>query len=311
MPNVFLGIDGGGTKTTACLIDDTHNVNREITGGPTNYHAIGFDAAYQNLKDVIHKVLNGLQVTDMAEFFALSGIDTPRDRQHWYNAIIADDSFWPIPRKPNLEIANDVVAALRSGTVNPNACVVICGTGSVAYGTNSNKEVAKTGGMKHLLSDEGSGYALGLGALHAVTRELDGRGDKTELTQELFHQHNINSLEELHDLVYAKPWGKTEVASLVPVVEKAAGKGDTLAQRLCSEAVGELLLATRTVIRRLNLSGKPFDLVLAGSILTTMPLIREPFAKSIADEEPQMTFCEPQMSYAKAAALLARERVAA
>ncbi len=55
-------------------------------------------------------------------------------------------------------------------------------TGSIVYGVNSDGVEARSGGWRHLLADEGSGYGIALCGLQAIARAADGRGIPTQLT---------------------------------------------------------------------------------------------------------------------------------
>ena len=52
--NYILGVDGGGTKTLALLGNLDGNVLARGVSGPSNYNAIGFDAACSSLESAIN-----------------------------------------------------------------------------------------------------------------------------------------------------------------------------------------------------------------------------------------------------------------
>ena len=51
--NYIIGVDGGGTKTLALLGDLDGNVLARGVSGPSNYNAVGFDAACSALESAI------------------------------------------------------------------------------------------------------------------------------------------------------------------------------------------------------------------------------------------------------------------
>ena len=53
MTHAVIGLDAGGTKTTAALIDLTGQLLMQTRGGSGNYHAIGLDAARERYDELI------------------------------------------------------------------------------------------------------------------------------------------------------------------------------------------------------------------------------------------------------------------
>jgi len=52
----------------------------------------------------------------------------------------------------------------------------VAGTGSVVMGKSPDGSTISIGGWGRVIGDEGSGYYIGLEALKAVSREIDGGG---------------------------------------------------------------------------------------------------------------------------------------
>ena len=56
----FLGIDGGGTRTTACLSNSTGKILARAVVGPTNPLKVGFEATERELLRAVGEVLRRL-----------------------------------------------------------------------------------------------------------------------------------------------------------------------------------------------------------------------------------------------------------
>ena len=52
----FLGIDGGGTKTTAAVSDENGNIVLKSVGKTINFYSVGMKKARSNLSDIIRSV---------------------------------------------------------------------------------------------------------------------------------------------------------------------------------------------------------------------------------------------------------------
>lgn len=185
-----LGIDGGGTKTVCAALalpasGDAAGSAGDVTGwgrsGSSNRNSVGDEAARTNIFLAIDGALAQADVhaDEVAAIcLCLSGADRPAD--------IVLVEGWVRTRLPRAQISvyNDSVAALASGTGGQlYGIVVISGTGMIVLGYNEQGERHRAAGWGALLDRHGSGYALGIDALHAITRAADGSGPATTLTE--------------------------------------------------------------------------------------------------------------------------------
>ena len=84
-----------------------------------------------------------------------------------------------------LLITDDLHTAFLSGGVGDDGLLVLAGTGAVAVRFRDRQAVARRDGMGWLLGDIGSAVWLGRRTLEAVAADLDGRGPRTRLTEEV------------------------------------------------------------------------------------------------------------------------------
>ncbi|PPS13359.1 hypothetical protein GOBAR_AA07207 [Gossypium barbadense] len=149
-----------------------------------------------------------------------------------------------------------------------HGCVLIAGTGTIAYGFTEDGREARAAGAGPVLGDWGSGYGIAALALTAVIRAHDGRGPHTMLTSTILQTLGLCSADELI-WTYADPsWAR--IAALVPVVVSCAEAGDEVANKILKEAVQELALSVKAVVQRLGLCGarkNSFPLVMVGGVL--------------------------------------------
>ncbi|MBX6311424.1 MAG: N-acetylglucosamine kinase, partial [Isosphaeraceae bacterium] len=122
----LLGIDGGGTSTTAWLADLEGNVLGRGRAGPSNAKAIGPAAAWEALRQAIDGAFSdaGLVASEVeAACFGLAGIDRPNDRrlvEGW-----SATSRWA----RRLVLVNDGELVLAAGTPEGLGVAIIAGTG--------------------------------------------------------------------------------------------------------------------------------------------------------------------------------------
>ncbi|KAA0063348.1 hypothetical protein IC582_015804 [Cucumis melo] len=317
--DIILGIDGGTTSTVCVCIalSDPRVVSPSIScpmlarvvGGCSNHNSVGETAARETLEQVMAEALSksgSIRSSVRAVCLAVSGVNHPTDQQR-----ISDWLRDIFPCHVNLYVQNDAVAALASGTMGKlHGCVLIAGTGTIAYGFTEDGREARAAGAGPILGDWGSGYGIAAQALTAIIRAHDGRGPHTKLTYSILKTLDLSSPDELIGWTYADPsWAR--IAALVPVVVACAEAGDEVANNILLDSVEELALSVKAVIQRLGLAGEDgqeaFPLVMVGGVLEAKRRwdIAKKVINSISKEYPGILPVWPKVEPALGAALLA------
>jgi N-acetylglucosamine kinase-like BadF-type ATPase len=273
---LFLGIDGGGSKTLALIADESGKVIGRGTAESSNYHSIGKEKAFESLNNAIRFAFGdaGLNLQSFhAACIGLAGVDRPQDRAVIENWAKENLSGTPV------KIVNDAELVLAAGTPDGWGVAMICGTGSIVYGRNKSGETTRAGGWGYLLGDEGSGYRIGLTALQAIARSHDGRDEISNLQSLILNHLSLNSPIDLIRYVYRERVPTTEIAALASFVEEAADGGDAVATKILQEAAHELSLAAKSVARRLRMTGA-IPCAQAGGVITRGKVIAAMFRQS-------------------------------
>ncbi len=302
MPSFVLGVDGGGTKTTAILLDGSGVVVGRGQAGPSNRYAVGEKSAEAELRRAIELVLEsaGVAAADVRTIcLGMAGVDRPGD-----SAAISS-MVQPVLPAAEVLVHNDAIIALAGGVGRLYGVVLIAGTGAIAYGVNAHGQTRRASGWGHLLGDEGSGYDTGLRALRAVLRAHDGRGPATALTAQVLTAWNLSRPEDLVGMVYHPDFPRRRIASLLPLVDEAAGAGDAVARQILADAGGELGQAACAVIRGLGMEQEAFEVVLAGGAFQTRHLLRDAVDATVHALAPRAVLVAPRHEPAMGAALLA------
>lgn len=289
---LILGVDGGGSKTVAWIALSSHDgqprvVGRGLSAG-SNPQAVGFAAALANLEEAIHLARQeaGQQERPFdAAVLALAGSDRPENRRVFEK--------WAV-QQPGLDrfrIVHDALPVLAAGSSDGWGVALISGTGSLAFGQAADGRQARSGGWGYLFGDEGSGYAIAAAGLRAVARANDGRGPSTSLTDALLEHLQLDAVQRLVSAVYGADDPRATIASLAPVVVKAAERGDAVAGEILDAAACELAEMVASVARRLDFVQGSFPLCLAGRLLVDPSPLRVPLAARMAslDFEPTIT----------------------
>ncbi|KAK6150146.1 hypothetical protein DH2020_017671 [Rehmannia glutinosa] len=277
---VILGVDGGTTSTICvCLpllpfceqhqLPDPLPVLGRAAAGCSNHNSVGENAARETLEQVINEALSRAgknRSAVLAICLGVSGVNHPSDQERILNWM--RNMF---PGNVKIYVQNDAVAALASGTMGkPHGCVLIAGTGCIAYGFTEDGREARAAGAGPVLGDWGSGYGIASRALTAVVKAHDGRGPETMLTDCFLKSLGLASPDEIIGWTYAdSSWAR--IAALVPLVVSCAEVGDQVADEILKNAVQELALSVKAVVQRLYLAGEDgsdsFPVVMVGGVL--------------------------------------------
>ena len=172
---LFLGVDGGATKTIAVIIDESGKIIYKKRGGGASHHSIGIKRVEENLCQLVSFIEKKRFKISYA-CFGLAGIDSKKDHRVVYSML--RHKIGKLLKCPII-LLNDSQLILPSIGAE-NGVAVIGGTGSNFYAKNGNKE-ARASGLGFILSDEGSAFDIGVRILRATVKSFDGRGKKTIL----------------------------------------------------------------------------------------------------------------------------------
>ena len=290
----YLGIDGGGSKTT-CAVGDELSQLATAVAGPSNITRVGEVRARESLHQAIREACATAKIAPQQIQRACVGA-----------AGAGRDEIAAVVRKlvteliaSEIEVVGDLLIALEAAFGEGAGVIVIAGTGSVAYGRNAQGKTARAGGWGFAISDEGSAHWIGRTAvasvLQAIDQDPDQRKDSQASAAALSLFRDLKSawrLRSLDEFVLAANSGP-DFAALFPAILAAADTGDALAQRVLSQAGGELSRLAGIVIRRLftgqDAASLAVWLSLAGGVFRYSTRVRGLFCAEIRKVYPQVS----------------------
>lgn len=298
---LFLGIDGGATKTRAVVVDAAGNLRGDGEAGCGNHSAVGYATATANIHAAAETAVRaaGGRLPCVAARIGLAGVDRPADQERFLPALV--------PLAPRLHLSNDAELAL---TALPDAVgiAVIAGTGSIALGADHHGAKARAGGWGWRIGDEGSGYTMGRQALQAACQAADGRAPATALLPAILAHWSLAQPSDLIGCVY-RDGGVTnaEIAALASLVFAAARKRDGAATRIVRGAADDLARMVRAVAAALDYPAGPLPLACVGGLLTNETGLRPMLVRRLRAHRrvsPVAVVTDPAMSAARAARAL-------
>ncbi len=281
MTAFVIGIDGGGSKTTALVADDRGQAIVEVVGAPSAVRAGGVDDSADAIAAVVRSALAQAGIDGMPRVVCAGVAGTGREslRLELWEALtarrIADE----------IVIHTDIAVAFDDAFPQGPGILLLAGTGSVALGRGPTGTTARCGGWGADFGDEGGGTWIGRRALSIVAAASDGREPETALTGAILTA--TESAEVVDLIAWAADATPGKFATLAPVVFKVADGGDLRANALLDIATEELSLHARALARKLFIDERAaVPIALTGGLLGPRMLLRKRLTQRLKHAVP-------------------------
>lgn len=260
MSKVILGIDGGGTKTHAVLVDLDGNIVASAANGGANWERTGIAATQISLMEIVDRVLESAGMTSkeiVAATFALAGIDWESDKE------LFNPTANALGLSSNTSFINDSIAALFAGNPSGIGCVSIAGTGGKTSGRSSTTTL-QTMGMD-LGEGGGAGQLVSL-ALDYVARIHHGIECPSKLSQLVLQETGFTD-ESLFFKAVARD-GLRLTEDLAPKIFDLASEGDVGSISIVNTVASQHANDVSAMINKVGLSGNQIQVIRAGGLHT-------------------------------------------
>jgi len=291
------GLDGGGTKTAVTVADMNGQVVRTFVSGAINYNGQDEASIRHSLHEIVEtigKLCGGVNHC-VQMCIGAAGISNPTVTTR-LTTHIRESGY-----QGGLIIKGDHETALWGAHNQEYGIILIAGTGSICYGKNEYSLSHRTGGCGHLIDDEGSGYSIGRDLLTAVVQENDGRILQTAITNMVYEQLQVKSVQEIIGFVYDKRTNKKDIAALAPILSAACEQGDQAALAIARKSAKSLAELVSPVVEKLSLQDG--TVAMAGSVLLKNTFVREALVESLTRVYPNLR-CIPAKNEASSGAVL-------
>ncbi|TDG12447.1 ATPase [Seongchinamella unica] len=256
--SLFLGIDGGGSKCKARLVDARGELLAEAVAGPAN--------AFQNQagarESMVASARQALATAGLSPGLlgqlrvgaGLAGVNIPRvagEMRQWQHPFAA------------LHLETDIHIACLGAHGGADGGIIVAGTGSVGYSYAGGRG-RSFGGHGFPVGDNGSGAWLGLRALQSALLAVDRLGPETRLLDAVEAQLGTTGLGLVDSMAGAR---SREYGALAPLVLECADAGDAVAVAIVKDGADYL---TR-LARKLLAAGVPALSMLGGLAPRILP----------------------------------------
>ncbi|WP_308654293.1 BadF/BadG/BcrA/BcrD ATPase family protein [uncultured Anaerococcus sp.] len=243
---IYLGVDGGGTKTAFLLdVDGKRFESKQITIHPKQVTKQQFfEIMKLGVGDVCRKA--GIDPEEILYTF----VAAPGYGQYPDTEAYIDEGIREAIGSDRFTVANDCVNGW-AGSLNAKPGInLVLGTGQIGYGVDEEGKSMRSGGWGPLLGDEASGYYIGLKLLNHFTKMSDGRSDKTILYDIIREKLDLKDDMEIIDK--AEKMKRDEIASLSRIFTEALDKEDPYCKELLDEISKEAAAVIDSIIKGLN-----------------------------------------------------------
>ena len=279
---IYLGIDGGGTKTV-CAVGDESRVLAKATSGGSNVVRSGEALARESLLTTIRDACAPATVkTSDIRRVCVGGSGAARPEvAAFVRRVVGEIASCEVLVVGDMETT--MYAAFEDGP----GVVVIAGTGSIAYGRNAQGKTLRAGGWGFAVSDEGSGQWIGRTAVSEGLRARD-EGRSSALLDAVADRWRVEGVEELVRTANGTP--PPNFSDLFPVVTHQSDSHDDVACQVLKRAGAELSELVKIVIGRLFAGVDGVRVAMSGGVFRESPIVRDVFYNEVRAHTPQVEF---------------------
>jgi N-acetylglucosamine kinase-like BadF-type ATPase len=301
---MFLGVDGGGTKTAYALIEADGRVCARHVGPSVSHLSVGFARANELLIEGIRTTLTkaAVEPSDLAfTFVGLPAYGEDSATTTYMDAMLA--SFLDVSRH---RCGNDMVCSWAGSLACTNGVSVIAGTGSMAYGEYGGRN-ARAGGWGEIIGDEGSAYWIAREGINLFSRMSDGRAERGPLYGLVRGRLGLTIDLDLCARIYGERGSARSVfAQFAPLMHEAAQAGDVQAATIFRRAADELVQCVLAVRRALAVPDTAtLPVSHSGGVFNGAALMLEAFRAAVDSARPSLQYLRPQYPPEVGAALYA------
>ena len=276
----YLGVDGGGTRTTAAIADESGQIIYKSVGKTINFYSVGMEKARENLLHIMTDISEktGVAVFESA-FIGCSALDGEGDSDTVHSLCGG------VINSKAIQMNSDVFVALYAGDFSVPRGVAICGTGSMVAGINSKDEIIVKGGWGHILGDGGSAYSFALNGLKEALKLYDENkldDPIVKKTQEFF---GVTDLRLVIDKVYSDSTTKDIIADFARCLGELCETGNKKVLELLEAECNEFL---RTVYSFVEESMDCKIIYLYGGVFQNNTCFKDMFIRKFKDKYPEI-----------------------
>ena len=278
---LLIGIDGGGTHSTAVAAYPDGRIAAVAEGGGLNFHNSGVEAVRQRLEAMVDDLCRQTGCDAETICVGMSALDAPADEA-------TTALFTGRLTAQQLDLQSDAYIALMGFTLGKPGVIVICGTGSMLLMLDGEGRQQAAGGWGYLLGDAGSGYTLAREGLLTVIDAVEGIGPATPLTEDALTYFGADTPRGLIDRIYDPEATTAWIAGFARHVLCRAHEGEETARAILQRNMERL---ARSAAQLISSAPEAARVGLYGGIFGHSELARKLFTEALQHFPPGAEIC--------------------
>lgn len=239
--DIFIGVDGGGTKSKLIMRDSEGVLLGSGRSGAANIR-LSVDVSLHSIEDAFAQALSEAKINRHDDHYrfhiglGLAGTEVIRARTEFLARL---------PHFDTVQLESDAVAACLGAHAGQDGAILIVGTGVIGYKIQQGQYKRVSGwGFPH--DDIGGGAWFGMNALRYVLEWQDGRREQSPLLEMIYNyfDNNVSTIMSWVDKANA-----TDYASLAPLIMQYLTKQDVWAMDLAEMSGKALSLVIKALIQ--------------------------------------------------------------
>jgi N-acetylglucosamine kinase-like BadF-type ATPase len=286
-----LGIDGGGSKCDAALVDETGAVVGWGRGGPIHVYYDPPEVISASFRDAIAGALGCRQVGELWVVGHFPRREPPRE--------MLGSAAEAVHYRDASEVDTAYAAAQQDWGL-----IVLAGTGSFVHGRTRDGRDLHWGGSGPVLNDYGSGYEIGLRGMRAAFASRWTESRRTSLAEAIPAALGAKSLGAVFHMIYVENMNRRQIAALARVVNDEAERGDRVALECVQRAADEMAALAADMILELGMQDMAIPVIPIGGVAQRSRTWWDRVCERIAAVAPEMRPLAPRVQPATGAALI-------
>ena len=274
----LFGIEGGGTRTSALLVDEADQVLASLSAGPGNLRLLDDE----QLTTLLASLRDQLPTKPDRIGVGMAGVRTAADRERLSRAVTRT---WP---DTPAVVGDDLLLAIEAESWSLDCAgqvLLLSGTGSCSLGRHRDGRTIKVGGRGHIIGDRGSACDIAVHALRSTVTISDIEAGWPALGGDMLAFLQMNDPEGL--IEWSMSASKTEIASLAQVVfEAATSRQDQIAVAILRRASDRLSKDAVHCAARIAAHDEKIQFLLNGSTLLKNPWFADEVTAKILAARP-------------------------
>lgn len=272
---VFISVDGGGTKTEVLMADTNGNVLAVYQGAGSNPYTVGKNKATRCVNALVNRILMECSIEKVnAAWLFIPGFFQCLPLSFPFEMICLGDEY----------------SAYYGALGQPGGIAVLAGTGSFAVSIDKAGHITSIGGWGPMLGDEGSGFDIGRKAIRHALAVFDDDKPPTPVSNAVFAYYQTDTALQLRRAVYQRGWDPRHMAGLCKLIGTLAAAGDVEALDIIRQAAASLTELAVKLQKRLQLGVAPVSLT--GGLTRLGESLLEPFKRHLTGTG--LVYCAPK-----------------